>query len=163
MLARVQWQRHIVLRRQIAAPHAATIHNNIGGDMAFDPVSINIVYACHTLFHLDHFGDFHSFKNQRAAHTRPFSQSHGDIGRVALPIKRQMHGPHHIGHIQVRIHGFHIRRRDFMHFHIQNPRQSGLAQQFFMACLGKGHGNRSHLPHSRGHTSFGFKVHIKLG
>jgi len=128
MLTGMQRQGDAGLLGQIAAPHAATVHHNIGGDMARLAIGIDVIDAAHPAIGARNTHHLGMFENLRATHPRALGQRHGNIGRVTLAVQRQMHRPYHILHIQMRIHRLHLIRRNLGHINIKNPRHRGLAQ-----------------------------------
>ena len=160
VFAGMQRQRHARFARQLTAPHTAAIDHNISRDMArlaFVIDKINAGHAAICLCDIDHFG---MFKDFCAPHPRALGQCHRDVGRVALPVQRQMHGADHIPNFQMRIHRLCFKRRDFLHIHIENPRNRRLAQQFLMPRRRQGDGNRPHLPHAGFNAGFCRQFHI---
>ena len=94
---------------QIAAPHAAAVDDDIGGDMAA-AVRRFPIDACDTGAIVSDAGDLDAFHDARAAHACAFGQCHGDIGGVALAIQRQVDAAQHVADLKVRIHGFDLGR-----------------------------------------------------
>ena len=162
MLAGMKRQGHARLRRQIAAPHAAAIDDHVGGNLAtlaarlpcgaghFGPVVKD-------LRHLDALDDL------RASHPRALGQRHRDIGRVALPVQRQMHRPHNVGNVQMRIQRLHLGRRNLLHVHVEGPRQGRLPVKLFLPRLGQRDGDGTDLPHPGGNARLLLQPDVKIG
>ena len=107
--------------------------------------------------------NLHAFANRRAPHARALGQRHGDVGRVTLPVQRQMHRADHIADVQMRIHRLGLGRRDLVHVHPEATRQRGLAVDFLAPGFGQRHGDGAVLAHPGGNACLGLKLHVKIG
>ena len=162
MLAGMQRQGDAVLIGQVAAPHAAAVDHDIGGNMAGLPVH-HVIDAGHPPPRLGHAGDLDAFKDLRAAHPRALGQRHGDIGRVALSVQRQGDRADDVRDVQMRVFRLDLGGRNLVHLDIEDPRHGGLAQQFLMPRLGQRDRDRSDLAHAGRHACLGLQLHVKIG
>ena len=94
MLAGVQRDGHAVLCAQLARPHAGAVDDDFGFDRALLAV-LRPGDARHAALAGVNLGDLDAFDDFRAALACALGERHGDIGRVALAVERQMHGPDH--------------------------------------------------------------------
>jgi hypothetical protein len=122
MLAGVQRQGNAGLRRQIPAPHAAAIDNDIGLDgaglLATLPGDAGDLAP-----RARHGGNLDAFDNFRTVLPRTLGQRHGDIGGIALPVKRQMHRRLDVIDIEMRIHLFDVVGTDLANIDIESAGQ----------------------------------------
>ena len=162
MLTGMQRQGDARLGRQIAAPHAAAIDHHIGGDMALFGAIVPI-HAGGARPVIGDSGDLDPFDDLGARHPRALGQRHGDIGRVALPVARQMHGTGDIADFHMGIHGAHFGGGDLMHLDAECAGNCRLAQQFLAPISGQAERDRPHLPHAGGNARLGLQLGVKFG
>ena len=162
MFAGMQRQGDAILRRQIAPPHPAAIHHQIGGDMplfaARGPINPG-----HPAVRLRHAGDLDLFDNPRAAVARALGQRQRDIPRIGLPVERQMHPGGDAINVQMGIKVFHLGGGKFIHLNAEGAGEACLAQDFFLAFGRQRRGDRPALPEARGKAGLRFKLGVKIG
>ena len=161
VLAGMERQGHARRCGQIAAPHAAAVDHDIGGDMALLRAIVPI-HAGRAHPVIGHGGNLDPLDDLGARHPRALGQRHGDIGRVALPVERQMQRAGDIADLDMRIHGAHLGGGDLMHLDTKGAGNRGLPQQFLAPVGGQTQRDGADLPHARRNTGFGLELGVKI-
>jgi hypothetical protein len=107
--------------------------------------------------------NLHALEDLRATLPRALGQRHGDVGRVALAVERQVHRAHHAVDVQMRIHLTDFGRRNLAHVDIEGARKRGVAVDFVLAFLGQSDGDRTDLAHAGGDSGFGLELDVEVG
>jgi hypothetical protein len=108
-------------------------------------------------------GDLHALDDLRTVLPCTLGQRHGDIGRIALPVERQVHSRRDVGDVEMRIHLQHFVRADFLDVDVEGARQRRLAKDLFLARLCQRHGDRAALPHAGGNAGFLLQLDVEIG
>ena len=162
VFAGVQRDGDAVLRTQFAGPHAGAIDDDVGFDRALFVTlrpgdAGNAAIPAMNLRHLDVLDDF------CAALPRALGQSHGDVGRVALAVERQVHGADHVGHIEMRIHLLDLAGRNLADIDVEGTGQRCLPVDLVLALLGERDGDGADLTHAGGDLGLGFQLDVEVG
>ena len=80
---------------ELARPHAGAVDDDVGLDRAL-LAALRPGDAGDAAVLLVDRGDLHALDDLRAALPRAFGQRHGDVGRIALAVERQVHGADHV-------------------------------------------------------------------
>ena len=81
--------------------------------------------------------DLDVLEDLRAALARALGQRHGDVGRIALAVERQVHRADHAVGVQMRIHLLDFVRRNLAHVDIEGAGHRGLTIDFVLALFGQ--------------------------
>ena len=162
MLAGMQRQRHGVLRREIAPPHAATIHHGVGRDMAprFPGLPVDAGDAAAGAGdgrHLDVLDD------ARAAHPRALGQREGDVAGIGLPVGGQVDAGDDAVGVEMRVHRGDLGRPERVHLDVEGPRHGREAEELLVPLGAQGHGHRAALPEAGGEAGLGFQPRVEVG
>ena len=162
VFAGVQGQGDAGLARKLPAPHAAAVHHDIRGDMARLAVLGEVVDAGDLATRLGDTGDLGVFKDLRALHPGTLGQGHGNVGRVALAVQRQVDRADDAVDVEVGIHRLGFARRDFRDIDVEDAGDGGLAQQFLVPRFGQGDRDGADLTHPRLDPGFGGELDVKI-
>ena len=160
MLAGMQRNVDAVLRAKLARPHAGAVDDDVGFDRALLAVLAPRTRRRRGRPSGVHLGDLHAFDDLCAALARALGQRHGDVGRVALAVERQMHRAHHVIRVEVRIHLLDLGRRNLAHVDVEGARHGGLPVDLVLALLGQRDGDRADLPHAGGDAGLVPSAHL---
>ena len=161
MLAGMQRQRHPRPRRQLAPPHAAAIDDHLGGDVT-RRVPGHPVDPGHPPAVVRHSRDRRAFDDPRAAHPRALRQRHGDVGRIALAVERQVDRAGHALDVQMRIHRGDLGRADLVHLDAERARERRLTQQFLAPRVGQRDRDGADLPHAGGDAGLRLQLDVEF-
>ncbi len=90
VLAGVERQGHAVPRGEIAAPHAAAVHHDVGGDVALRLAGLP-VDAGDAAAGAGHRRHLHLSTMRAPRVARALGERQRDVGRVGLAVRRQVH------------------------------------------------------------------------
>ena len=125
VLAGMQRQRDADLRRQVARPHAPAIDHHLGGDppglLPGRPGDAGDAAAACL-----HAGDGHALADQHPAQAGTLGQRQRHIGRVGLPVVRQMDRAGDAVDAEIGVVPAQIVDGDFRHRHVEGAGQGGL-------------------------------------
>ena len=163
MLAGVQRDGDAVLRAELARPHAGAVDDDVGFDHAAARSPCCPGDAGDAAVLRVDLGHLHVLDDRRAALARALGQRHGDVGRVALAVERQMHGADHVRDVEMRIHLLDFVGRNLAHVDVEGARQRGLPVDLVLALLGQRHGDRADLAHAGGDAGLGLELDVEVG
>lgn len=139
-------------------PHAGAVDHHVTLDMARGAAVIgHPVHAGHAAALFDDIGDLYPFLDDGAALAGALGQSQRDVGRITLPVQRQINCTLDALEIDMRIQFLHALIRDFFDLDAKRPRHRSLTIDFLFAFLGQRHGDRPAALEARGDTGFLFE------
>ncbi len=107
MLAGVQRDIHAGHAAHLMTPHARAVHDHVAGHGA-GCLALRPVHRSHAAPRPGDTRDLGAFRHDSAPHPRALCQRMGDIGRIALPIQRQVNPCLHIVGVQVFVARLHL-------------------------------------------------------
>ena len=150
------------------APHAGTVNNIVCFNSALQVFLYTVTTitlpadTADTSIGFIYSGDFDSLYHRCSVLTRPFGQSQGYIGWIALTILFQIDRASNVADIQMRVTLFDLRWRDFLYQYIKGPRHRCLPVDFFLALFSQRNGNRPASFKAGGDTGFLFQFTVEL-
>ena len=152
-------QRHVHARHlaNFAAPHARTIHDEIGLDIA-----LSGGHTRRATLGLRDARDLDALNDLGPAIARALGQRQCDIRRVALSIQRQVNPARDALKIQVLIAFPDFLDRDFLNLDPERASHRRLTAQFFQPLIGQRSGNRADPLKARRDAGFLFQRAVKL-
>ena len=162
MLAGMQRDRDARLRAELARPHAGAVDDDVGVDAAF-LAALCPGHAADAAILAVNGSDLDALDDLRAALAGALGERHGDVGRVALAVERQVHGADHAVGVEMRIHLLDLGWRDLAHVNVEGARHRRLAVELVLALLGQCHRDRADLAHAGGNTGLFLKSDVEVG
>ena len=157
-------QRHVYPSHppDLMAPHARAVHDHVAGDVTVAAVRALPVHACHATARPGDVGDGSAFLDVRPALPRAPGQRQRDVGRITLPVQRQVNTARDTVDVQVFVFHLDLGGADFLHLDAKGTGHGRLPVQLFQALGRQGGGDRADPFEARCHTCFGFQIAVKL-
>ena len=162
MLAGMERHGHAALRADLAGPHARTVGDIVGADDA--PLAIHLpLDAGDAAALLQDADDLGARDDAGAALPGALGERERDIGRVRLPVCRQMHGGDDILDVEMGIHLLDLGRSDLVDLDAEGPGERGLAAQLLGALAGERDGEGADHLHAGRDTRLGLQRGVEIG
>ena len=162
MLAGLKRNVHTCHAANGVPPHACAVDHVVTGHVPAGAILALPIHPRHATGVAGDGRDRHAFLHPRPTLARALGQRQRDIGRIALPVERQIHTTRNIIDIQMFIARLDLCGAGLFDLDAKCTGHRRLAVQLFEAFAGQCCRNRPHALEPRGHACFGFKVAVKL-
>src|SRR5690606_28669437 len=94
---------------------------------------------------------------------RTLGQRHGDVGRIALAVERQVDRADHVRNVEMRVHLLDFLRGNLAYVDVEGAGERRLPVDFLLAFLCQRHRDRTDLPHAGADAGFLFQLDVEVG
>ncbi len=157
-------QRHVTAQHpaHVPPPHACAIDDMLGLDLPRAAILPGPIYCCDPTPRAHHAGGLDPLRHDRTTRPRALGQRQCNIGRIALPVFRQIDCAGYAFGLYVGILGVHFRGGDFLDLHAKGAGHGGLTQNFLAPRRCQRGSDRPHALEPRGDPGFRLKRAVEF-